>query len=164
MLAANWKLKAESSLAFWSGMGLARVGASLTLVTLRVASAVPLENAVLPPLLLVSAVLRVALVDAVPMFWSQARKVRLAVPPLAPSGTKRNWVLADSSRALALATLPTALQARPSVEYCQVPLPLLAVRAMPLAGPSASAWVRPASRLDTLTAALVVSSLVAVQA
>ncbi len=32
-LAANWKLKAASSVAFWLGMGLATVGASLTGVT-----------------------------------------------------------------------------------------------------------------------------------
>ncbi|MND76505.1 hypothetical protein D3C80_681530 [compost metagenome] len=62
-------------------------GASLSVVTLSVAWAMPLENARLPPLLLVSAVLRVLLVDAVPLLRSQARNDRLTFSPLPWSGT-----------------------------------------------------------------------------
>src|SRR6218665_3611301 len=134
-------------------------GASLTLLTVSVACAVPLEYAALPPLVLVSAVLRVPLVDAAPALWSQARKVRPAALPLAPSGTKRNWVVLDSSNAALSETAPTPVQVTPSVEYCQVPPPLLLVMAMPLAGPSTSAWVVLPSRVETVMADEMVSSL-----
>ncbi len=55
------------------------------------------------------------------------------------------------------------LQVIPSVEYCQVPLPLLAVIAMPLPGPSGSAVVRPARMVDTRVPFDMVSSLVPVR-
>ena len=63
-----------------------RVGASLTAVTVMPAVAVALENALLPPLVLVLAVL-----PAVPLVWSQARKVMpgLTVPFQLAFGTKR---------------------------------------------------------------------------
>ncbi|GAB7529228.1 hypothetical protein PS3A_16370 [Pseudomonas sp. 3A(2025)] len=61
-------------------------GASLSVVTTSVAWAVPVENAVLPPLVVVSAVLRVPLVDAVPVVRSQARKVKPTFSLLALSG------------------------------------------------------------------------------
>ncbi|GGK47327.1 hypothetical protein [Salinarimonas ramus] len=61
-------------------------GASLTAVTAINAVAVCVENAVGPPLIVVSAVLRVPFVEAVPLVWSQPRKSNVAVSPLIPSG------------------------------------------------------------------------------
>ena len=62
----------ESS--FWAArvglLVLSSTGASLTAVTVRLAVSVAVENAVVPPLLVVS-----ASVPLLPLVWSQARKV-----------------------------------------------------------------------------------------
>ncbi|MCY1542757.1 hypothetical protein D9M68_785200 [compost metagenome] len=137
-------------------------GASLTLLTLRLACATVLEKAELPPLVVVSAVLRVPPTLALPLLWSQARKLSVGEPPFWPSGTKRNWLTEDSNSAALPLTAPTLNQSVPSVEYCQVPLPLLAVTAMPMLELSGSLADRSPSRLDTVTADEVASSLVAV--
>ena len=65
---------------------LSAPGASLTALTVMLREAVALENALVPPLLLVSAVL-----PAVPLVWSQARKVMpgATVPFQLALGTKR---------------------------------------------------------------------------
>ena len=58
-------------------------------------------------------------------------------------------------------TAPKAVQVAPSVVYCQVPLPVLAVIATPLAAAaSTSAWLAPARIALTSVPLLVVSSLV----
>jgi len=58
------------------------LGASLALLTTMEAPAVLVENAVVPPAVVVSTV-----APALPEVWSQARTVRVAVSPLLPSGT-----------------------------------------------------------------------------
>ena len=76
-------------------------GASLTELTTRVAWAVPVENAVLPPLLVVSAVLRTPAAEAVPEVRSQARNVTAPDWPLkSAAGTNRSHEASLSSRAL----------------------------------------------------------------
>ena len=65
-------------------------------------------------------------------------------------------MLADSA--------PKPFQVRPSVEYCQVPLPLTAVTAMPLCAPVSTSAQAALTRIAlTAVPAEVVFSLVAVR-
>jgi hypothetical protein len=95
-------------------------GASLTGLMAMLAVAVAVLNAVIPPLLVVSAV-----PPAEPLVWSHARNVMpLTVPLKSALGTKRTRVLASaaSRRALAAVGLPNGDQLEPPlVEYCHVP-------------------------------------------
>jgi len=97
------------------------------------------EKAVLPPLLETSAVPWTAPLLAVPLVWSQPRRLRVAVPPLKPSGLKRTRSPALSSKAAAALGEPMSNQlVPPSVEYCHLPVapPLLApVMAIPCREP-----------------------------
>ncbi|MNG17444.1 hypothetical protein D3C84_1014320 [compost metagenome] len=63
------------------GASGASTGASFTLLTLRLACATVVEKAELPPLVVVSAVLRVPSTVALPLLWSQARKPSVGEPP-----------------------------------------------------------------------------------
>ena len=129
------------------------MGASLTAVTVMPAAAVALLNALVPPLVEVSAVL-----PAMPLVASQARKV-MPLPTLpfqSALGTKRTYVLegsAASSLAMLAVGVPKAVQVeRPLVEYCQLPLLLsTAMTAMPLLAPASASLTLPAIRLATLT-------------
>ena len=68
------------------------------------------------------------------------------------------------SRALLEDTEPKACQVVPSVEYCQVPFPVLAVMARPLRSlVSSSDRLAPVSIVDTAVADDVVFSLVVVR-
>jgi hypothetical protein len=82
------------------------VGASFTAVTVIVPVAVLLEYAVLPPFVLTSAV-----APAVPLVWSHARYVTVAVPLKSAVGTKRTLVFASSplSSRAALALTPVSV-------------------------------------------------------
>ncbi len=88
------------------------------------------------------------------------RKVRVAVSPFFPSGTYLSWVLEDKSSAALFDTVPTPAHVEPSVEYCQVPLPGDAVRAIPSGSPSTSCPFTADRIVETRAPALVVSSLV----
>ncbi len=66
--------------------GTVFTGASFTAVTVIDALAAWLEYAVVPPPAPGLAYAGVALVEALPVVWSQATKPKLAVSPLAPSG------------------------------------------------------------------------------
>ena len=83
MLAANWKLKAASSVAFWSAMAFATVGASLVLATVRwkVSST---DAAV--------AVVAVTLTEIVPTspFAGVPEKVRVAALKVSQAGSARH--------------------------------------------------------------------------
>ena len=145
------------ALAVWSSViefkvGAAGVstGASFTgLTVIELLNAAPLK-AVLPPLLLVSAV-----PPAVPLVWSQARQIRplVTLPFQLAFGTKRTQVLASdaSKRAVLAPGVPKAVQLAPaSVEYCQAPLLLsTAVTAMPLSAPLSTSLTCPAINADT---------------
>src|SRR5207244_1942699 len=89
-------------------------------------------KAVVPPLVEAS-----ALVPALPLVWSQARNVTEAEVLFWPSGTSRSLSLLRRSKAELPLTEPTAVQVVPlSVEYCQVPVPLLRlVTAIPFTAP-----------------------------
>ena len=68
-----------------------------------------------------------------------------------------------SSSALVVDTAPKPFQVTPSVEYCQVPLPLFEVIAMPFCAPlSTSAQVAPLRMVLTVVPDDVLSSSVAV--
>src|SRR5256885_305294 len=96
-------------------------GASLTLVTVRLDVAVAVLRAVVPPFVEAS-----TFVPCVPLVWSQAQNVTEPVVAFWPSGTRRNLSVERKSRADVLLTEPTAFQVLPlSVEYCQVPVPLV---------------------------------------
>ena len=114
-----------------------RVGASLTAVTVMLAVLNPTENGVMPP-----AEDATTLLPCMPLVlpvWSQARKVKSAVVPLMPFGTKRTWSVERSSKALLTLTIPTLYQLLPSRLYCQVPLPAFRlVMAMPLDAPTST--------------------------
>ena len=125
-------------------------GASLTAVTVMPALAVAVENALVAPLVVVSAV-----APALPLVWSQARKV---IPPArAPfqlaSGTKRTEVLASAASRIAFTAVgaANAFHAPPLlVVYCQVPLLLFTVvTAMPAAAALSASVTWPAISADT---------------
>src|SRR5262249_45073988 len=109
-----------------------RTGASLTLLTVILDVAVAVLKAVVVPLVVVS-----TLLPSVPLVWSQAQNVTLPVVPFWPSGTKRNLSLERKSNADELLTAPTLVQVVPaSIEYCQVPVPLVKlVTAIPFTAP-----------------------------
>jgi hypothetical protein len=88
----------------------------------------------------------------------------LALVPFSPLGTKRRLSLARNSRALVLVTAPTSDQLDlPSVEYCQVPLPLVRpVTAMPSDAPLSTSLTLAPSRVETCAPALPVASSVIV--
>src|SRR5262249_6093654 len=103
---------------------LSRVGASFTELTVMPAVSVAVLKAVLPPLVVTSAVPPLD-----PLFWSHARKVMptLTAPLKLGLGTKRTRVLASaaSSRAAVADGLPKGVQWAPaSVLNCHLPLPL----------------------------------------
>ncbi len=77
-------------------------------------------KAVVPPLVDAS-----TLVPNVPLVWSQARKVISPVVAFCPLGRNRSMSVLRSSNAELSVTAPTDVQLPPpSVEYCQLPLPL----------------------------------------
>ena len=85
-----------------------------------------------------------------------------AVVPFWASGTKRTLSVSRSSNALAGVTGPTALQIEPpSVEYCQVPLPLTReVIAMPGGAPPSGSVTDAPSSAPTSTPGFATSSSV----
>src|SRR5947208_247051 len=128
-------------------------GASLTLETVRELVAVAVLKALVPPLLEVS-----TLLPAVPLVWSQARKVTEADVPFCPSGTKRSLSVERSSSAALLDTEPTAFQVLPAlVEYCQTPVPLLKpVTALPSRRSADLSLILPLISVDTRSPLLLV--------
>src|SRR6185437_22440 len=114
-------------------------GASLTAATLMVGEVVALLKAVVPPLVLV-----LAMLPGVPVLRSQARRVMLLVPFQSALGVKRMTVVASaaSSRADESVGEPKACQVVPSSVYCQVPWLLsTAVTAMPVSAPLSTSVV-----------------------
>jgi hypothetical protein len=89
------------------------------------------ENAVVPPFVVVSAMCGVPFTDAVPLVWSHALYVRVPLLPLPVIRTRVLLVRSSDDEPL---TAPKFVQVTPSVEYCQVPPPLVVVPviAMPL--------------------------------
>ena len=91
--------------------------------------------------------------------WSQALKVKLAVVPWMPSGTKRTRSLLRSSSAETVETVPTSCQLAPlSRLYCQVPRPAFrSVMAMPCSAPLSTSLTLPVMRLETAWPTLLMS-------
>src|SRR5256714_571125 len=150
-----------SSLIVLKSLAPERTGASFTLVTVMFEVAVAVLKAVVPLLTVVS-----TFVPCVPLVWSQAQNVTLAVVPLAPSGTKRSLSLERNSKADELLTAPTPVQVVPaSVEYCHVPLLLTRlVTAIPLTAPLSTSVTFPEINVETRSPELVVwSSLIVVK-
>src|SRR5262245_34365781 len=85
---------------------------------------------------------------AVLLVWSQARKLRVAVPRKLALGRKRSQLVLVKSSGEPAETGPTSDQVEPSGEDSQVPF-VVAVRAIPTPGPSTSVTV-PAIRLLTV--------------
>lgn len=106
----------------WPGTEPETVSGSLTAVTVRLAVPVSLENGLVWPL-----VVRSALVPAVPENWSHARKLKVGLSELRVSGTKRTLSLLASNKAEDEDTEPKLTQLTPlSIEYCHIPFELLA--------------------------------------
>src|SRR5947209_18339609 len=128
-------------------------GASLTLVTVIWLVAVAVLKAVVPPLTLVS-----TFEPALPLVWSQAQKVTLAVVPFWPSGMKLGRAVGRGKRSEELLTLPTLFQVLPpSVEYCQAPvLLLMLVTAMPCTAPLSTSVIFPETKVATESPVLFV--------
>ena len=82
------------SVALYVAGVIVAVGGSFTALTVMVAVSVAVLNAVDPPFTLAS-----ARVPAAPLVWSHAWKVKSAVVPLSPSGTKRIISVLRSSNA-----------------------------------------------------------------
>ena len=100
------------------------VGASLTEVTVMVATSDVELNAVVPPLTDV-----LTLLPAEPDVWSQARKPILADVPVSPFGVNRTRSISRRSNEDALDTAPNELQFEPAlIEYSQDPFPLGALK------------------------------------
>ena len=139
--------------------GMVLTGASFTAVTVIALLNVALLNAVLPPLLLASAV-----PPAVPLLWSQARRLSpfVTLPFQFAFGTKRTQLLASvaSRRAVVALGVPKAVQLAPaSVEYCQAPLLLsTAVTATPRSAALSTSLTCPAISADTSVPALLAAS------
>jgi hypothetical protein len=134
----------------------ANVGASLTGVTVRLAVSLALLKALEPP---VPPGGITTYCPAVPLLWSQARKVMasLKAPLRSPKGSRRIWSFEPSRRASSLALL-LIRSARmvsqlnpPSRLYCQVPSEVFsAVMAMASTAPSGPVMLPSTTRAATV--------------